>query len=64
MLLLDGVERFIVTDVNLGVKVVAGDGGYGCGCIGGSGRGLRHVWGGRNGCSFPKDKTNKSCFYK
>jgi hypothetical protein len=36
-LLLDGVERFIVTDMNLGVKVVGGDGGYGCGCIGGSG---------------------------
>jgi hypothetical protein len=32
-LLLDGVKRFIVADMNLGVKVVAGDGGYRCSCI-------------------------------
>jgi hypothetical protein len=38
MLLLDGMERFIVTNMNLGVKVVGGDDGYGRGCIGGSGR--------------------------
>jgi hypothetical protein len=25
---------------------------------------MRHVWGGRNEGSFPKDKTNKTCFYK
>jgi hypothetical protein len=37
-LLLDGVERFIVADMNLSVKVVGGNGGYRCGCIGGSGR--------------------------
>jgi hypothetical protein len=38
MLLLDGVERFIVADVNLSVEVIGGDGGYGHGCVGGSGR--------------------------
>jgi hypothetical protein len=37
-LLLDGMERFIVTNMNLSVKVVGGDGGYRRGCIGGSGR--------------------------
>jgi hypothetical protein len=63
-LLLDGMERFIVANMNLNVKVVGWNSGYGCGCIGGSGRWLRHVWGDRNESSFPKDKTNKSCFYK
>jgi hypothetical protein len=61
-LLLDGVERFVVTNMNLGVKVVGWNGGYGCSCVGS--RLLRHVWGGRNESSFPKDKTNKTCFYK
>jgi hypothetical protein len=37
-LLLDGVERFVVANMNLGVEVVGGNSGYGCGCIGGSGR--------------------------
>jgi hypothetical protein len=37
-LVLDGVERFIVANMNLGVEVVGGNGGYGCGCVGGSGR--------------------------
>jgi hypothetical protein len=61
---LDGVERFVVVDMNLSVKVVVGDSGYRCSCIGGGGRKVRHVWGGRNECGFPKDKMNKSCFYK
>jgi hypothetical protein len=63
-LLLNGVERFVVSNMNLGVEVVGRDSGYGCGCVGGSGRWLRHVWGGRNESSFPKDKMNKTCFYK
>jgi hypothetical protein len=25
---------------------------------------MRHVWGGRNESGFPKDKMNKTCFYK
>jgi hypothetical protein len=37
MLLLDGVERFVVANMDLSIKVVGGDSGYGCGCIGGSG---------------------------
>jgi hypothetical protein len=37
-LLLDGVERFIVANVNLGVEVIGGDSGYGRSCVGGSGR--------------------------
>jgi hypothetical protein len=60
-LLLDGVERFIVANMNLSVEIIGGDGGYGHGCVGG---GSRHVWGGRNECGFPKDKMDKSCFYK
>jgi hypothetical protein len=64
MLFLDGVERFVVVDMNLGVKVVVGDSGYRCSCVGGGSRKVRHVWGGRNECGFPKDKMNKSCFYK
>jgi hypothetical protein len=63
-LLLDGVERFIVANMNLGIEVVGGNGGYGCSCIGCSSGLLRHVWGGRNECGFPKDKTDKGCFYK
>jgi hypothetical protein len=37
-LLLDGMERFVVANMNLGVKVVGWYGGYGRGCIGGSSR--------------------------
>jgi hypothetical protein len=32
-LFLDGVKRFIVGNMNLGVEVVAGDGGYGYSCV-------------------------------
>jgi hypothetical protein len=60
---LDGVKRFIVVNVDLGVEVVVGDSGDRCSCIKRS-RGLgRHVWGSRNESGFPKDKMNKSCFY-
>jgi hypothetical protein len=63
MLFLDRVEGLIVVDMNLSVKVIVGDGGYRCGCVGGS-SGLRgHVWGGRNEDGFPKDMTGKGCFY-
>jgi hypothetical protein len=58
------VEGLIVVDMDLGVKVVVGDCGYGCGCIGGGSGLRRHVWGGRNESGFPKDKMNKTCFYK
>jgi hypothetical protein len=37
-LLLDGMERFVVANMNLSVKVVGWNGGYGCSCVGGSGR--------------------------
>jgi hypothetical protein len=57
------VEGLVVVDMNLGVKVVVGDSGYGRSCIGGSSRLRRHVWGGRNENGFPKDRTGKSCFY-
>jgi hypothetical protein len=63
-LFLDRVEGLVVVDMNLGVKIVVGDGGYRGSCVGGGGRKMRHVWGGRNECSFPKDETNKSCFYR
>jgi hypothetical protein len=32
-LFLDGVERFIVANMNLGVEIIGGDSGYGHGCI-------------------------------
>jgi hypothetical protein len=63
-LLLNGMEGFIVANMNLGIKVVGWDGGYRRGCVGGGGGRLRHVWDGRNECGFPKDEMNKSCFYK
>jgi hypothetical protein len=61
---LNRVEGLVIVDVNLSVEVVVGDSGYGCSCIGGSSGLRRHVWGSRNESSFPKDKTNKICFYK
>jgi hypothetical protein len=57
------VKGFIVVDVDLSIEVVVGDGGNRCGCVRGSSRLRRHVWGGRNEDSFPKDMTGKSCFY-
>jgi hypothetical protein len=63
-LFLDRMEGLVVVNVNLGVKEIVGDGGYGRGCVRGSSGYLRHVWGGRNEGSFPKDETNKTCFYK
>jgi hypothetical protein len=44
MLFLDRVEGLIVVDMNLGVKVVVGDSGYGRGCVGGGSGLRRHVW--------------------
>jgi hypothetical protein len=62
-LFLDRVEGLIVVNVNLGVKEIVGDSGYGCSCVGGGSGYLRHVWGGRNEGGFPKDKMDKTCFY-
>jgi hypothetical protein len=45
VLFLDRVEGLIVVHMNLGVKEIVGDGRYRCGCVGGSSRYLRHVWG-------------------
>jgi hypothetical protein len=62
-LLLDRVKGLVIVNVDLGVKVVVGDSGDGCSCVRSSGGLGRHVWGGRNKGGFPKDKTDKSCFY-
>jgi hypothetical protein len=58
-LLLDGVERFVIADMNLGVEVVGGDSGYGCGCVGSSGR---HVWGVGMNAVFLKIKQIRAVF--
>jgi hypothetical protein len=61
-LFLNGVEGFIVVDMDLSVEVVVGNGGDRCNCIRGSGL-RRHVWGRNRKASFFKDKMkNKSCF--
>jgi hypothetical protein len=59
-LLLDGVERFIVANMNLSVKVVGWDGGYSCSCVGG--RQLRHVWGVGMNAVFLKIKRIRAVF--
>jgi hypothetical protein len=61
---LDRVEGLIVVNMNLSVKEIVGDCGYRHSCIGSSSGYLRHVWDGRNEGGFPKDETNKTCFYK
>jgi hypothetical protein len=61
-LFLDRVEGLVIVDVNLGVKEIVGDGGYGRGCIGGSSGYLRHVWGVGMKAVFLKMKRIRSVF--